>query len=72
MSKEKNIQRSIYFPPALLRRLEADMSVSCRKISGEVVYMLQKMYAIRDKNNAEACELADRRFKEAQDNQPQS
>lgn len=75
--KQKAIQRSIYFEPDVLHRLENDMLASDRKISGEVNHNLKKLFAIRDKNDAQALAIAFdgeemQKLKEGQDNQPQS
>lgn len=66
--KKKAIQRSIYFEPDVLARLENDMLSSDRKISGEVNHDLKKLFAIRDKNNQAAVDMAT----EVLNNQPQS
>lgn len=66
--KKKAIQRSIYFEPDVLARLESDMLSSDRKISGEINHNLKKLFAIRDKNNQSAIDMAT----EALNNQPQS
>lgn len=66
--KQKAIQRSVYFEPDVLARLEKDMLSSTRKISQEVNHNMRKLFSIRDKNNQAAIDLA----MEAPDNQPQS
>lgn len=58
-NKKKSIQRSIYFEPEVLARLEDDMLASDRKISGEVNHNLKKLFSIRDKNNLKAIEEAE-------------
>ena len=72
-AKQKNVQCSIYFPPDVLQRLQADMSLSERKLSGEVVYMLRRLWSIRDQHNADAIKMAEEHeATEGQDSQPQS
>lgn len=65
--KQKAIQRSIYFEPDVLQRLEHDMMTSDRKISGEINHNLKKLFAIRDKNNQAAIDMSTA----GQDSQPQ-
>lgn len=57
--KEKNIQKSIYFEPEVLARLERDMKLSTRKLSQEVNHDIKRLFALRDKSDDEAIKLAD-------------
>ena len=70
--KQKNIPKTIYFEPEVLKYIEDCMPMTTRKISEEVNHGFKMLRKIREKNNLAAINMADEHFKDGQDNQPQT